>query len=351
MNRVLVPGLGSASDLGICASCNLNFSWLLNNLSSLLWVDEICVPQKAYQNAKTADEEKADKVISLFLGIVEDEGLIYEVDLTAMYQRETGDNIYTKMLSDSTSLIKNFPNTIRIGDPAVPDELIIEDYHYCGARMASICLDVKLAGDLGANCLFGKSEHTYLKYLYGLNLNTVVNSGTRNAYSEIFSLYLPENLGVHQYAFWDEEYCLTCKKYERCNKQYLGDTEDAIRKMLTWRNYDELHQAKEEIDKIIRIKGQISSENDIADVVKEFKEKQDRINRNINKRFPQIKRWTKMTTVLATPITIAAAVTGNTDLVVSSAVLTGVSQAAERLLEIYESKNNWVGFINSMKEM
>ena len=63
--------------------------------------------------------------------------------------------------------------------------------------------------------------------------------------------------------------CVTCQNYEKCNETYLVETEDAIRKMITWRNYDEIHQAKEEIDKIIRIKGQVSTEKDIADVIKE----------------------------------------------------------------------------------
>lgn len=300
---------------------------------------------------KTANSSKEEKVISLFLDMVENHDLIHKIDLSSMYQKAVGSDIYSKMLADSTELLRTFPETVSVGEPGVPDEIIIEGQRYCGVRMAAICLNVKLACDLGANCMFGKSEHTYLKYLYGLNLNTVVNSGKSKAYSEIFSLYLPENMGIHQYAFWNEEMCVTCQNYEKCNETYLVETEDAIRKMITWRNYDEIHQAKEEIDKIIRIKGQVSTEKDIADVIKEFKEKQDRINRNINKRFPQIKRWTKMTTVLATPITIAAAITGNTDLVVGSAIAMGVSQATEGLLGVYESKNNWVGFINSMKKV
>ena len=75
----------------------------------------------------------------------------------------------------------------------------------------------------------------------------------------------------------------------------------------------------------------------------------DKINRNINKRFPKIERWTKMTTVLATPITIASAISGNLPLTVGSAVAGGVAQATEKLLEIYKNKNNWVGFVNDMK--
>lgn len=56
-----------------------------------------------------------------------------------------------------------------------------------------------------------------------------------------------------------------------------------------------------------------------------------------------------MTTVLATPITIASAISGNIPLTIGGAVATGVAQATDNLLEIYKSKNNWVGFVNDMK--
>ena len=97
------------------------------------------------------------------------------------------------------------------------------------------------------------------------------------------------------------------------------------------------------------MKNELSSEADIKDIVQQFKERQDRINRNINKRFPKIERWTKMTTVVATPITIASAISGNIPLTVGSAVATGVAEITEQLMEIYKSKNNWVGFVNDMK--
>ena len=99
------------------------------------------------------------------------------------------------------------------------------------------------------------------------------------------------------------------------------------------------------------MKNDIYSEADVQDVVKEFKERQAIINKNINKRFPKIERWTKMTMVLATPITIASAITGNIPLTVGSAVATGLAQAAENMMEVYKSKNNWVGFVNDMKQM
>ena len=97
------------------------------------------------------------------------------------------------------------------------------------------------------------------------------------------------------------------------------------------------------------LKNDISNHKDIDDIVKEFRGRQEKINRNINKRFPKIERWTKMTTVLATPITIASAISANVPLTIGGAVVAGVAQATENLLEIYKSKNNWVGFVNDMK--
>ena len=38
MNKVLITGLGVAKELGICEICNLNFSWLVNNPSTILWL-------------------------------------------------------------------------------------------------------------------------------------------------------------------------------------------------------------------------------------------------------------------------------------------------------------------------
>ena len=351
MNKVLVNGLGTASELGICKACNLDFSWLFRNPSTLLWADEICIPKNAFLLAKKHNESKSEKVISMFLNMAENHGLIREIELSNMYQDSEGEKIYEHASLISESLIDTFPSVIKKGNPGVPGEIVIEENEYCGARIASILLGIKLANDINANCLFSKREHTALKYIYGLDRNRHGGIGVSNAYNEVFSLYLPENLGIHHYAFINEDKCQTCKHYDKCKNNYLIDTENAINKMLKWRDFDELQQAKAEIDRIIKIKGQISSDDDVNDVIRMFKERQDVINKNINKRFPKIERWTKMTTVLATPVTIASAITGDIPLTIASSVVAGASQITQELLEIYKSKNSWVGFVNSMKEM
>lgn len=349
MNKVLITGLGVANELGICEPCNLNFSWLLNNPSTILWADQLYIPQASFEMQIANREQKNDKIIGMFLEMAEERGIISKLNIADMYQKTVGDQIYQKMLMDSQTLLATFPEVIKKGNEGVPNEILIGDEGYCGAWISSIYAGMRVARDIGANCLFSKREHTFLKYLYGLDANRIKGNIINNVYTEVFSLYMPENLAVHSYAFTDEEHCEQCVHYEQCKENYLTDTEKALEKMFKWREYDELQQAKEEINKIILLKNDISSQKDIDDVVKEFKGKQGKINRNINKRFPKIERWTKMTTVLATPITIASAISGNMPLTVGGAVATGVAQATENLLEVYKSKNNWVGFINDMK--
>lgn len=351
MNKVLVTGLGTTMELGMCEACSLNFSWLVDNPSTLLWADEICVPQNAYEIAKEKNEMKDERAISLFLNLAEKHNLLKAVDLSRMYPKTIGREINQKMLQNSQTLIETFPGNIKKGEEGVPAEILIEGERYCGVWMSSVYFALKIAEDIDANCLFSKREHNFLKYIYGLNANNLYGQGVNNVYNEVFSLYLPESIGVHNYAFTSEDKCKTCNKHEMCKDTYLGDTKTAIEKILKWRDYDEIHQAKLEIEKIIKIKGEVGSANDVKDVIKKFQERQEKINKNINKRFPKIQRWTRMTTVLATPITIASAITGNVPLTIGGAAATGIAQAAENLLEIYKSKNNWVGFVNSMKNM
>lgn len=71
MNKVLITGLGVAKELGICEICNLNFSWLVNNPSTILWADQLYIPRVSYDAQIANQESKSDKVIGMFLEIID----------------------------------------------------------------------------------------------------------------------------------------------------------------------------------------------------------------------------------------------------------------------------------------
>ena len=76
MNKVLVTGLGIAREFGICDSCNLDFSWLANNPSTILWADQLYIPYSSFEAQVKQMERKDEKIISLFLNMAEDHGMI-----------------------------------------------------------------------------------------------------------------------------------------------------------------------------------------------------------------------------------------------------------------------------------
>lgn len=349
MNKVLVTGLGVANSLGMCEVCGLDFSWLANNPSVLLWSDKLIIPSDSYDAELENRDSKSGKVIGMFLEMADEAGLIEKVNLSNVYDERMGDDIFSYTLQKKEELLSTFPQMIKNGDDRVPEEIVIEDYHYCGMRMASVFAGLRVAEDMNANCLFSNAEHVFLKYLYGLDYPVIGGSSINKAYSEVFSLYLPEAIKVHSYAFENEEKCKVCKRYDACKERYLEETESSFGRIFKWRDYDELQQAKTEIENIIKIKDEVSSEKDIQDVVKQFKERQDRINKMTKRRFPEIERWTKMTTVVATPLTVLASIGGNTPLTIAGAVALGAARMTEGIMDAYKNKNNWVGFVNNMK--
>ena len=63
MNKVLITGLGTARDLGICDACHLDFTWLYKNPSVLLWADELCIPQSAFDIEKARNESSNIEIL------------------------------------------------------------------------------------------------------------------------------------------------------------------------------------------------------------------------------------------------------------------------------------------------
>ena len=127
-----------------------------------------------------------------------------------------------------------------------------------------------------------------------------------------------------------------------CNMDYSW----LITAILRWREYDEVYRAKEVISDLIRRKNSICSEEDIKEVISAFEAKKKAINTNINKRFPSIWRWANLVTIVASPVTVYSALSGEAAVAAASASLIGLSTSVEKAIEVYKSRNNWVGFFD-----
>ena len=187
MNRVLVSGLGNASDMGLCDACDLNFSWLVHYPSILIWCDEICLPQNALKAQKSSNDSKNDLAINLFLDLADSANLIKAIDLSPLKEAGIDKVISATAARDSVALLEH-DSEIQKGSEGVPGEITINGQGYCHAVQTSIYTSILNADLLDASCLFSDYERTYLEKLYAVKEYTHPKSSTATIFNEIFSL-------------------------------------------------------------------------------------------------------------------------------------------------------------------
>lgn len=347
MNKVLITGLGVGKALDLCYECNLNFSWLVDNPSTLLWADKILLPRECFDFVKTTNK-RLDAIIDITLETLDKKNLLEKLPNNIKYTDEEQLRIYAQFLRDRELLLKYFPKTIKEGEDDEHKEFFIEDYHYCAPYIASLYGAMELANKNKAQCLFNKNDAMYLKYLNGIKSNN--QEPINNIYSEIFSTLLPNESIIPNFAIHNEEKCKSCKHEDSCKEEYDNYTK-TLNSILSYRNYDELFQARKNVEKIISKKGEIRDDKDVAEVISQFNEKKDIINKNIYKLFPKIKRWTNMVTLLSTPVTIGSGVLaalGNTNPIVPiiSGSVVAIDEGIKKAMENYTDNNRWVSFLD-----
>ena len=347
MNKVLITGLGVGKALDLCYECNLDFSWLVDNPSTLLWADKILLPRECFDFVKTTNK-RLDVIIDITLETLDKKNLLEKLPNNIKYTDEEQLRIYAQFLRDRELLLKYFPKTIRKGEDDDHKEFFIEDYHYCAPYIASLYGAMELANKNKAQCLFNKNDAMYLKYLNGIKSNN--QEPINKIYSEIFSTLLPNESLIPILAIHNEENCKSCKHEDSCKEEYDNYTK-TLNSILSYRNYDELFQARKNVEKIISKKGEIRDDKDVAEVISQFNEKKDTINKNIYKLFPKIKRWTNMVTLLSTPVTIGSGVLaalGNTNPIVPiiSGSVVAIDEGIKKAMENYTDNNRWVSFLD-----
>ncbi len=341
---VLLTGLGLGREFGVCEECNINFSWLFHDPAVMLWADNIIIPKNAFENQLSSHDTKWDNAINLILDIANDSKILKVVDIESAYKDLNLDFLY-EAEKDREQLIEMYPRDIIKGThESVPGEIFIKDQFYCEKIMASINASLFLSNELNANCLFSKRDYQLLKYKFNLPLSNF--NGTSMLFDEIFSPLFPNEFFKHNYAFSDDEQCTNCANENHCKASYMKDIENRMYEIIELRNRDELCIAKDELQNLIDSKEEIRDKKDLEELKRAYRKKQMRINDNIKRRFPKIKRWTNIGSIVGTSITVGSACNSNAVGSIVGGTILGVSQVSNLIMDQYESRNKWVGFVN-----
>jgi len=334
-------------EFNLCHACNVDFSWINTHPSILLWADKIIFPKHSYNMQLSQNESKHDKAVNSILSIANDSDLIEVTDFRKLQKtNELKEQLESQAEVDIQMLLEKFPQTIKKGDfERVPGEIIIEGEKFCIPYISSLDVSLRLGKLLHANCLFSERDYKLLKYKFGCDGLYKNSSSHEVVFDDIFTTWFPNQLDIHNYAFCTDKLCNRCTNLEKCKDVFLFEIEQNMNELISMRQTDELQRAKEEIQKIIDIKEKTGSVIDPKEIKAELTKKQKRINTLMKKVFPKVKRWTKLATIFATPATAISAITGNIPATIASVATLGISGAAQTAMEIFESKNSWVGFV------
>lgn len=337
MNKVLITGLELGNEIGICGGCgSLNFDWLLEKPSTLIWVDKIIITDIGFKKIINDASSRIDKSIKLILEIAQASDLLEIIKVDEKLKRQ----ILKSTNSNEEKIIKEYTTkNLETGEKKFIKEKTIGKYEYCMPYVISLYRQMEIAKRINTNCLFNEKDINYIK-------NKKIYKDSSDMIGEIFKIYFPNQKLLHESLFEEQNNCRNCANFLKCDDKYLGEIEKNMKKVLKWRDYDEIACAKHEIDKIIKAKDRIGIDYSIEDIQNEFQLKQDKINRDIKKVFPKIKRWTGVTTIISLPLTIAMASTSSKNFAIASATISAIAKGVDKALDYYEEKNKWIGFIN-----
>lgn len=336
MNRILLSGLGVGKELGVCGANNMNYAELLVNPEIILWADKICIPEHAsFFDSPLGRQEE------LVIGVLEEENLIERFDKKVVGDCFDKEVFLKQMETEYEDFLKNNPHITRLDNDI---EAVDRNNMYCIPRIASINATLLLANEINANCLFDSSDAEYLRYKSEFISKHGEVQNTNSVFREVLSVSVPNQTLLHEYGVYKN--CISCKNEGKCKDTYLRDVEKSLSQYLEYRNYDEIAQLRQLIEEIKEQRNALLEDNTAEDIIQEIRRKQRKISKRINGVFPKIERFANLTAFVSVPITLLSALNGNTGLALASGITAGISTMTDKLLKNYESKNNWVNFVD-----
>jgi hypothetical protein len=352
MNRVLVTGLALGLEAKTSKSCNFDLEWLIRYPSILIWADEIIITEAIWDVVSKGmypdQSRELTKAIRLIFELANSENIIKVINPSKIISPDLKNDIYVQIRKDRKSFTKFFPDHVTLGDSSeVPGQIFIDGVQYCTPHIWTIYAAFILASTLNAHCLFDSDVLNYCRYKFGLtNLPKEGETGRVQSFQAVFEGYLPNVTLFPGYVLSENSKCHICANEKNCRDTYLSTLEADLKEIFSWWNYDEIHQLKAVVSAIVRRREEAGGILDPNDVIREFRNEQNKIRKRVNLVFPRVRRWANITTLLSIPVVVTGVGTTNSLITVSGAGLAGLAQCAKEVVDLLSNKYSWIGFIS-----
>lgn len=352
MKKVFQTGLAFGNENGTCEVCNLNYSWLLNTPSNLLWIDKVVVTKPIWdiitkgQIDKDISPSKDNgliirKAIKLVYEILQTVDLVEIVDSNDISEEDS--QIIYNQIEEDLNILKNN------GEVKTEDNhfYCIDNYNYCIPSLWT--LYASLVYSRRNNCNFSLEEEqlVFLRKLLALKeAQEVTVSRKSYAINEVLSIYLPEIKIWPEYMFVDKDHCLCCARFANCDDSYLRSLEKNLFNLLEEREHEEIKEFCQVLDDICDEKFKDSYEIEPEGLLRELQIKKVKVQSKINNVYKKVDNWSKIITTMSSALSLGCFF-GHPELTAIGGVGMFASNATDKICDYYQNKYKWVNFINS----
>lgn len=351
MKKIFQTGLAFGNETGACESCNLNYSWLFNTPSNLLWIDKIVVTKSIWDiimgKWDVLEENHANdhgliihKSAKLTYEILNSVGLVEIVDSNEIGEEES-DIIYKQIEEDLEFLQSK--GVINRKDGHL---YYIGENGYCQPALWTLYASLVYSRKNNCNFTLEEQELFYLRKLLHFKMNRDVPvSRKASAVNEVLEMYLPEVRIWPDYVFSAKDRCEKCRNMIKCNDSYLIHIEKRLFKLLQDRERDEIIEFCQVLDKICDEKFKNAYEISPQDLIRELNIEKVKTQQRLNNFYTKVGKWSKIITTISAGLSLGT-IFGHPELSAVGGVGVFASQTVDKVNDYYKGKYSWVNFVN-----
>ena len=353
MKKIFQTGLAFGYENGACEVCNLDFSWLYNTPSNLLWIDKVVVTKPVWNIINGYEEPKNDPIkksqrtiqlsaVKLIYQILDSVGLVEIVDSNEISEKDS-QTIYNQIEKDLELLEHS-------GDLTTDGHIYsLGENDYCIPSLWTLYASLLYSYRNNCNFSLDNGELVFLRKILSYKCNKDISvSRKASAINEVIEMTLPMVRIWPEYFFEDKKKCNLCANLHSCSDNYLPYIEKKLLELLEQREYEEVKDFCKILDTICDKKFNDASEIDAKDLIRELNIEKVKVQRKLNKVYKNIKDWSKIIATVSAALSLGV-LFDHPVLTTVGGVGVFASETTDKLADLFHRKHKWVNFVNKLR--
>ena len=337
---ILLTGLALGNKTNMCPCSDIHTDWIFEDPQDLLWADNIIltIEENNIINQYEHSDNPYNRAVWIIFQYLKDARVIQIIEDDII--SEDIANLITKQVVEDILLI----------NPKYLEEEIYtftyKKHHYCEPALRTLYAAIMLSYKLDCTISLSSGESQYLQDMLLLKYNKVKNCGKNLYINKLMQSYLPQIELGHHYIYRDiHKQCKSCRNIDTCKLNHLDDIEKQIKKILIYREREEIRQLSQIIDNVIDNDFSNATLKDIEFYKKQIETQALQIQQKINYTFKGYTKWKSLATYASIGLTAAGITGDNTILTAIGGAGNVLEKVVDNIMSVYQKKNSWVNLV------